>query len=335
MAARREAWRGRMARVRAQYRLAHGREPDLLHPRRYTEKIQWRKLFDPDPRFAVFCDKMATRALVARQFGPGLLTPLLWSGGPQPDLPPLDRIEPPYILKSSHASGHLLRVGRGETPDPALVRAAAREWLGCDYSAVNGEPAYAAVPRRLMVERLLAAADGGPVGEMRAFVFDGRVRILNTVLLEQGRLRNGAFHTPAWQQLDWHFSREVPGPFPRPVALDAMIAVAERLGAGTDHVRVDFLHDGPRLWVGEVTVYPWSGFARFAPDAADHALGALWRLRWPRLRAARALLGRPPGADAGEAEAGEAEVGEVAVEGAGPLTPSPLAAAPAPDMTGP
>ena len=34
-------------RVRVAYAKVNGRRPRLLRPQRYTEKIQWRKLFDP------------------------------------------------------------------------------------------------------------------------------------------------------------------------------------------------------------------------------------------------------------------------------------------------
>ena len=59
-------WAAAIRRVKAAYTSAHnGRKPRLLRPRRFTEKMQWRKLFDLDPIYTVFCDKVATREFVA------------------------------------------------------------------------------------------------------------------------------------------------------------------------------------------------------------------------------------------------------------------------------
>ena len=52
-------------RVRRAYLEKHGRAPRLLRPRRFTEKIQWRKLFDFNPLFPTLCDKIAVRDYIA------------------------------------------------------------------------------------------------------------------------------------------------------------------------------------------------------------------------------------------------------------------------------
>ncbi len=58
-------------------------------------------------------------------------------------------------------------------------------------------------------------------------MFDGKVGAINTVFVEDGLLRNGAFHTVCWQNLGWFFTRKVAQEFPRPERLDEMIKLAE------------------------------------------------------------------------------------------------------------
>lgn len=281
-------WRRAILRVGAVHARVHGRPPVLLRPRRFTDKMQWRKLFDRNPAFAVLCDKLAVRDHIAARVGAGLLTPLLWSG--EADAIPFDTVAPPYALKSSHASGQVAMVAAGEVPDRARLRALAAAWLRTPHGIDYDEPGYVGIPPRLMMERTVTAPDGSAPEEVRLFVFDGRVAVINTVFTQDGRIRNGAFHTRDWVRLDWHLSRRVERPFPPPARLHEMIAIAERLGAGLDHVRVDIYDGGPRIWVGEITVYAWSGHATFHPAEADLLLGAHWRLRRPMLRAARAIL---------------------------------------------
>ena len=234
-------WLKAVRRIRACYAEAHGRRLKLFWPRRFTEKMQWRKLFDRNPVFALFCDKLATREWIANRIGAEYLAPLLWAGNAEEI--PFDVLVPPYFLKSTHASGQVMRV-TAENAD--MLRAQAAGWLQVDWFDVNGEPGYKGLPRRLVAEAVLLGEDGGPPEECRLFVFDGKVAVINTVFVEDGRLRNGAFHTPGWEKLDWYFTRLVARDFRPPKRLAEMIRIAELLGKGIDHIRVDFYDCGER-----------------------------------------------------------------------------------------
>src|ERR1700751_6304302 len=52
-------WVRAIRRICRTYHAAHGFYPSLISPVRYTEKIQWRKLFDLNPLYVVLCDKLA------------------------------------------------------------------------------------------------------------------------------------------------------------------------------------------------------------------------------------------------------------------------------------
>jgi hypothetical protein len=285
-------WRREIRRLRATYADMHGQMPNLFRPRGFTEKMQWRKLFDRNPAFNLFCDKLATRDFVAGRIGAEYVVPLLWTGTAEEI--PFERLTPPYFLKSTHASAQVASV-TAAGPDPQALRAQASAWLQTCYFEQSGEPGYKGVPRRLMAERTLFAGDGQPPEERRLFAFDGRVRVINTVFVEDGKLRNGAFHTPDWRRLDWYFTRWVARDFAPPQRLAEMIRIAEVLGAGIDHIRVDIFDCGNKFFVGELTPYSWGGFAHFRPEGADLAFGKYWNLKWPRLRAiAEILFGAPP-----------------------------------------
>jgi hypothetical protein len=281
-------WVARIKALRARYRSFHGRVPSLLRPRRYTEKMQWRKLFDPNPQFTVFCDKLATRDFIVASIGPQYLSELLWSGAA--NAIPFAALTPPYVLKASHASGKILMVYPGEVIDEKAILVTAQAWLEHCYSEESGEPGYKNIPRKILAEKTIITAEGGPPDERRFFVFDGKTAIINTVFPEDGRVRNGAFHTVDWQLLDWYFSRRVEREFPVPLRLAEMSRLAEQLGAGFDHVRVDFYDCGAEFFIGEITVYSWSGLSPFKPDEADFLLGKFWRLRAPLRRALAAIL---------------------------------------------
>src|SRR5208282_2681062 len=121
-------WARVIRRVRADYRRVTGRAPALLRPRRFSEKMQWRKLFELDPTFAILSDKLAARDFVAARIGPGRQAEVLWVGN-DADAIPFDRLLPPYALKSTHAAGQTIIVRDSASLDVAAVRTAARGWL--------------------------------------------------------------------------------------------------------------------------------------------------------------------------------------------------------------
>lgn len=272
-------------RVCRAYAKAHGRVPSLLRPRRYSEKMQCRKLFDFNPAFPILCDKLAVRDFVVARVGCEHVIPLLWAGAPAEI--PFDRLAQPFVLKSTHASGHVVIVDCDDIPDVEAIRTRAERWLATNYGAAHDEPGYEPVPPRLIIEAMVTLADGARPDEVRLFVFDGKVAVINTVFVEEGKVRNGAFHTPDWTRLSWHFTRPIDRVFPKPARLQDMIELAERLGQGLDHVRVDIYDCGDQLWIGELTVYSWSGHARFTPDEADLELGSHWQ---PPTRNWRAMI---------------------------------------------
>lgn len=278
-------WFRAIRQVRREFRVHHKCPPRLLRPRKFTEKMQWRKLFDLNPLFAVLSDKLAVRDYIAARVGPDVLVPMLWSGD-DPQAIPFDTLEPPYVIKGTHAAGQGIYVERREDIHVEGYRAAIAGWLAHCHGTALCEPGYVPVPHRIIVERFLAAPDGTRPHEYSLFVFDGRVRFVQMRVLENNTLRLGAFFDRDWRKLDWYFhTRPVAGEIPRPARFDEMVAISERLGVGIDHVRVDLYDCHDRVRVGELTLYSWSGHHPTNPRSADYALGAAWRIERPALRA--------------------------------------------------
>ena len=61
-----------------------------------------------------------------------------------------------------------------------------------------------------------------------------------------------------------------------PARYDEAVALAERLGAGTDFVRVDLFCLPDRVVVGELTSSPAGGDSPFDPPEWDAVFGAPW-----------------------------------------------------------
>jgi TupA-like ATPgrasp len=285
-------WCAAIHRVRVAYAKVNGRRPRLLRPQRYTEKIQWRKLFDLNPVYATISDKLTARDFIAKRVGAHMLPPLLWSGD-DPAVIPINTLDTPYVIKGTHACGHVLKVWQRQDFDAEGAISVLQDWLGTDYGRAFDEPANAALPRRLLIERLLLRADGKPPLERRFYVFAGRVRFVQTTFADDDGLHHRAFNDRAWRPLEWYFKTpNQPEQCHRPKRYDDLVALAECLGQGFDHIRVDMYDADDELWVGELTVYPLGGLTSFTPDEADKIVGSYWNLHRPARRALGAVLFR-------------------------------------------
>jgi TupA-like ATPgrasp len=284
-------WAIVLRRVRHAYLQAHeGRRLCLARPERYTDKMQWRKLFDLNPIYSVITDKLAVRNFVASRVNFDILVPLLWSGA-DPTAIPLDAMDPPYVVKSTHASGHVLLVKDKRTVDADTALSTFKKWLTTCYGTENNEPGYIQVPRRLLVERMLLCVNGRPPIEHRFFAFEGAVRFVQTTYRDADGPHHGAFLSKEWEPLDWYLrTPNRPELFSKPKRLTDMIEIAERLAKGFDHMRVDMYEADDEIWFGELTPYSWSGLTMFVPDEADKFIGSFWVLRRPMRRALNAFL---------------------------------------------
>lgn len=281
-------------RVCRDYRGVFGRNPNLLRPRRFTEKIQWRKLFDLNPLYAVLSDKIAAKDFVASRVGDQWLPLLLWTGDTVDDIP-FDTLEPPFILKCNHAAGHNVVVAERAMLDRDKARETLRSGLAHSWGSALREPGYVPIRPRLLAEQLMLEPDGGPPLEHKIFVFDGRARVVWTIFVDRSRSRFDAVYSRDWRPLHWcAFNPRYGGELPPPQQLEKFIELAERIGAGLDHVRVDFYEWNGQPRVGELTLYNLSGLTRFDPDEADFVLGSWWTLRHPFRRALRSTILRAP-----------------------------------------
>jgi hypothetical protein len=132
------------------------------------------------------------------------------------------------------------------------------------------------MPRRIIVEEMLTDADGAVPDDYKFFVFGGNCAFIQ---VDSGRfgVRTQDFFRPDWQHLALSGGPPWADPEPaKPARLSEMIDVAERLGVGTDFVRVDLYDTGGRIVFGELTSFPAGGDTPFDPESFNEEFGRPW-----------------------------------------------------------
>ena len=276
------------------YDISFGRLPNYVNPRTYTEKIQWRKMFDRNPELAIWCDKLAAREL-AKKRAPGiLLAKLLWSGT-DPDAIPLTELKPPFVIKANNRSGALIFVRTDADLEERRIRSICRGWMQASVHRRRVyEWGYGRVATKIFIEEFISrpgVLESPP--DLKVWVFNGNARYVYYRDVLQGRA--GVF-TREWEQYQWdrwgrmnvvrriHHHAHVAAP----EDLAAIIEAAQQIAAGLDHLRVDLYEIDGAIYFGEGTVYPSSGHKMWIhhnaicdpdpPDDIDREFSTHWDL---------------------------------------------------------
>lgn len=80
---------------------------DLEHPKSFSEKLQWLKLYDRNPRYTQLCDKYEVKAIVGDIIGHEYLIPTLgvWEKFEDIDF---SKLPERFVLKCTHDSGGVI-----------------------------------------------------------------------------------------------------------------------------------------------------------------------------------------------------------------------------------
>lgn len=236
--------------------------PDLARPRRLSELVQWRKLFDHNPAFVTFADKLATKEWIAARLPDLAIPETVWTGDRPEDVPE-SLLAEGYVIKTNNASGQNYLPHRAKLSRTEFERQF-RRWLRASANKrrlgwldQGQEWAYWPVQPKVLVERRIGV--GRELVDVAVRVFDGKALLVSCALDFKTDESTTGYFWPDGSSLDDPAATTLSPTFSVPPSLPAAVRAAERLGQGFDYLRIDFFADGPNLHAGEITCYPASG----------------------------------------------------------------------------
>ena len=265
------------AAINLMYFRAFRRLPNLRNPRTFNEKIAWRKLYQRNPQFPIFADKIAVKAEIAKLIGEQHIIETLWVGNNPEDIP-FDSLKPPYVIKVNHSSGGNVFIRTAQDIKRNEIVASMREQLGFPHGHRLREWGYLGIPHNVMVERMVKMPDDDVPGDYKFFTYHGRVHFIE---VDRDRFRGHKrnFYDREWSLLPVKLRYPPTSePVSKPVNLGQMINLAEKIGAQFDFVRVDLYSPSQGILFGEVTFYPGAGFQAFIPKDWDNKFGEPWKI---------------------------------------------------------
>jgi len=263
--------------VRMQYRIKMGFWPNMKHPRRFTEKLQLYKLCYHNPDMPQCVDKYEVRKYVESK---GLKHILNELNGLYDSFEKINFNDLPdkFVIKSTTGGGGLnvFVIKDKNICNWDEIRKEVKTWgmhKNGSYS-YGREWAYSGMGEtRIIIERFLEDNRTDGLTDYKFFCFQGKPYC---VQVDTGRFdgHRQNYYDMNWQSLGVHCTYPEGEPQNCPLNFDEMKKVAEELSSDFPFVRVDLYNVNGKIYFGELTFYPSSGYGKFHPDEFDIQLGA-------------------------------------------------------------
>ena len=260
-----------------QFEKRFGRTPSLETPRTWSEKLTCFKLDADRPIFRELADKLVVRNFVAKKLGQQHLIPLLASN-PVLTREMFDALPEQFVIKANHGSAMNRIVTDKSTLSFVELKRQTDDWLSRNFYMGSRETQYRHIAPQLIVEQLMLDDSGSIPADYKFHYFNGAEHSHCFVQVDSDRF-NGHYRdyfTTDWQwlplQVKYANSPESRRPA-RPDNLLALIECARTLSKGFAYVRVDLYSIQGKVYFGEMTFTPGSGFERFEPYHVDEQWG--------------------------------------------------------------
>ena len=253
---------------------------NLKNPQSFNEKLQWLKLYDRNPFYTTLVDKYAVKKYVADLIGNKYIIPTfgVWDSFDEIDF---DTLPNDFVLKCTHDSGGVIICRNKSTFNRQEAKEKLSLSLKTNFFKYGREWPYKNVPRRIIAEKFMQNNLDKDLKDYKFFCFNGKCKIFK---IDFDRFTNhGANYYDARTKELLKFGEKVCMPnFEKsleiPAQIDEMICLAEKLSRDISFLRVDFYVVNNRIYFGELTFYPASGFGEFIPNEWDEKLGDMIRL---------------------------------------------------------
>lgn len=261
--------------IKSQYRISTGKRLNLKKPIRFTEKIQWYKLFYRDPLMVQCSDKYKVREYIASKGYSNILVPLYGVYDRAEDID-FDNLPNQFVLKTTNGSHTNILCDDKSKLDIESTREQLNQWINAWEGKVGREWAYHKVRPKIICEKLLEKDKNNDLIDYKFFCFNGQPFSLYVIVerfLKEG-IKLGIFDT-SFKKLPYK-RVDIPAlkkDIKKPDNFEKMLEIAKDLSSDFPHVRVDLYNIDGVIYFGELTFYNGSGYKGYEPEEFDYILG--------------------------------------------------------------
>lgn len=246
------------------------RKLNLENPATFTDKMQWLKLYDCQPQYHSYADKLTVRKYVKDRIGEDHLIPQIAVYN-NPEEIVYEELPDRFILKCNHDSASTLICLNKKDFDWKKAKIFLHKRQKLPFYLEGRENVYKGIKPLIICESFIG--DDKPPMDYKVFCFHGKPRMIQ---VDQERFSDHkrVFYSTDWKLLNVHDDCPVGIEIEKPKCLKELLALSEKLSAGIRFVRADFYVVDSQIFFGEMTFYPSAGFTPFFPEKEDRMLAS-------------------------------------------------------------
>lgn len=249
--------------IKAYYYNIFHRHIDLKNPQTLNEKLQWLKLYDRKSEYTTMVDKYAVKQYVADKIGEEYIIPTLgvWNHFDEIDF---NKLPNQFVLKCTHDSGGLIICKDKSKLDLKTAKQKIEKSLKHNYYLSGREWPYKNVKPRIIAEKYMTdSPDIDEFTDYKFYCFNGYVDCVLTCIERSTGNPKFYFFDKDWKLLRYNKrGKEAPADFtlPKPENIEEMFRIASELSKGIPFLRVDLYNSSGKIYFGELTFFPDSGW---------------------------------------------------------------------------
>lgn len=262
--------------IKLYFRLRMKKKLNLTQPRTFNEKLNWLKLNDRDPRYTFLVDKFRVREYVKKCIGEEILIPLYGVYNSFDDID-VSKLPNAFVLKTNHDSGGVYICYNKQKYDKKLAKKIICGSLKRNFYYIGREWQYKNIKRVILCEENIGHNGIEPI-DYKLFCFNGQFKFLMIAESRETGAPKYYFLNSDWKLLkinNTSINLSEKSILHKPENFDSMVKIAERLSSGLYFSRIDLYYVNKKIYFGEITLCPNSGFdSNILPDV-DKELGKL------------------------------------------------------------
>lgn len=267
--------------LQLQYYLYMGKKLNLKCPATFQEKLQWLKLYNRRPEYTNMVDKYEAKKYAASLIGEEFVIPTfgVWNNFDEIDFSQLPN---QFVLKTTNGGGSsgIIICKDKATLDVSYARKVLNNSLRSDIYRAFKEWPYKNIHPRIIAEKYMVDESG----ELRDFKFTCTNGVAHNVMLCMDRYSGDTkfyFFDKSWNLLRLNKrGREAPTDFtvPKPRNIEQMFEIAAKLSEKLPYARIDLYNVNGKIYFGEITFFPQSGYDSNLLPEAEFEFGNLVKL---------------------------------------------------------
>ena len=263
------------------FKLTMGYKLDLDNPKTFNEKMQWLKLNDRNTEYTKMVDKYSAKEYVGSIIGKEYIIETIGIYDKFDDINFSD-LPDKFVIKPTHTSGDIYICNDKSKIDYLELKKRVNKWLKRNYYKIHREWPYKNIEPKIIIEKYMDDTKYHELVDYKIMCFNGDPEIIFTCT---ERFSNEGlkvtFFDLNWEKLP--FERHYPSSsrnIKKPNNFDKMLELSKKLSKDIPFVRVDWYEINGKLYFGELTFYPGSGYEEFTPEEWDTIIGQ--KIKLPR-----------------------------------------------------